>query len=149
MDRFRAPLAALVIAITMLASARPAAAGVQWCAEDPEFFVNGNIIDVTMLFDGAYAGSIDGSVHFDMRVPWNVLAFPLSLPGAVPVTASISRTLPAWTGGPIPVVVTVSMDASSKFATTTLVSGTYGALTSQITGWSTSPTKASFKLLLP
>jgi hypothetical protein len=101
-----------------------------------------------MLFSGAYASKINGSVHFDMQVPSNAIAAVLSLPGSVPVTASISRTLPPYHGllSEIPVVVTVSMHASVSFPTYTFVTGTHRKLTSTISGTSLKPTRAKFSL---
>jgi hypothetical protein len=125
-----------------------AVAGHQWCEEDPEFIVDGRIVDVTMVFPGEYASRITGSVHFDMQVPSNSIAAVLSLPGTVPVTASISRTLPAYHGllKNIPVIVTVTMNASVSFPTYTYVTGLQKKLTSMIQGTSKKPTNANFQL---
>lgn len=138
-------VATLLASTSLLTSA--AWAGPQWCEEDPEFVVNGAVIDVTTLLPSSYVSSVSGAVNFDVQVPSNAVAAPVSLPGAIPVTASISRTLPAYYGiGALPVVVTVTMKASVAFTTYTMVSGTYGALTSTIQGTSTSSTKAKFSL---
>jgi hypothetical protein len=123
-------------------------AGQQWCEEDPTFLVNGSLVDITTSFPGAYASKIHGSVHFDLQVPKNVVALVVSLPGAVPVTASISRTLPAYWGvGRLPVVVTVSMNASVSFPTHTRAVGTTQTLLAGYDGDSKSPTRANFTMI--
>src|SRR5205807_1235488 len=96
----------LVLVLNFLATT--SLAGPQWCEEDPEFLVNGALVDITTLFPGYYAYAVDGSVNFDLLVPSNVVAAAVKLPGTVPVTATISRTLPAYYGLlQIPVAVTV------------------------------------------
>lgn len=148
MKRIRIPMAlfAFVMATSLLGGS--VWAGPQWCEEDPEFVVNGRAVDVTMLFEGKYASKIKGSVHFDMQVPSNAVAAVVALPGTVPVTASISYTLPPYEGllSEIPVIVTVSMNATTKFKTYTYVTGTYSRLTSTVEGLSTKPTKVKFAL---
>jgi hypothetical protein len=147
MTRLRSIAAFLAFLATMSLLGSAAWAGPQWCEEDPEFLVNGSIVDVTTLFPASYATYVKGSVNFDMQVPSNVVAYAVSLPGTIPVTASISRTLPAYYGiGKIPVVVTVSMSATTSFQTYTQVTGTQGLLVSGIYGTSTKPTYAKFSM---
>ncbi len=147
MKRIRISVAAFALLVSTLAFGSSAWAGPQWCEEDPEFLVNGAVVDVTTWFAGNYASSVTGSVNFNMQVPSNVVAAVLSLPGTVPVTASITRNLPAYYGiGKIPVVVTVSMNASQSFTTTTTVTGLGGSLVSSLYGYSTTPTKAKFSM---
>jgi len=147
MKRIRISVAALALLASTLAFGSTASAGVQWCEEDPEFLVNGAVVDVTTWFAGSYASSVSGSVNFNMQVPSNVVALVLSLPGTVPVTAQISRTLPAYYGiGKIPVVVTVSMNASQTFTTTTTVTGLGGTLVNSVSGDSKQGTKAKFSM---
>jgi hypothetical protein len=93
MDRIRPVVVVLVLALSLASSSFPAFAGPQWCEEDPEFVVNGAIVDVTTLFDASYASSVKGSVNFVLQVPSNVVAAVVAVPGGVPVTASISPTL--------------------------------------------------------
>src|SRR5436305_4392599 len=98
---------ALVLLLNVLALS--AWAGPQWCEEDPEFLVNGALVDVSTLFPGYYAYAVKGAVNFDLQVPSNVLALAVKLPGTIPVTATISRTLPPYYGLlQIPAVLTVS-----------------------------------------
>jgi hypothetical protein len=120
-------------------------AGPQWCEEDPEFLVNGALVDVSTLFPGGYAQYVDGSVNFNLQVPSNVVAAVVSLPGTIPVTAQVSRTLPAYWGiGSIPVVLTVSMDSSVSFQTLTTITGLGGSVLNTAYGYSTWPTKSKF-----
>src|SRR2546428_10698089 len=122
-------------------------AGPQWCEEDPEFLVNGAVVDVTTLFPGYYAYYVKGPVNFDIQVPSNVLAAAVSLPGTIPVTATISRTLPAYyVVLQIPVVVTVTMSSSLSFQTYTQITGLGGGVLTQVYGSSTYPTRARFKM---
>ena len=122
-------------------------AGPQWCEEDPEFVVNGAIVDVTTLFDASYASTVSGSVNFVMYVPSNVTAAVLSLPGTIPVTAQVSRTLSPYYGiGKIPVLVAVSMRSSGSFDTYTQITGLGGSLFTSVSGTSTKTTKASFSM---
>lgn len=148
MKRIRIPMGILAFVVATSLLGGSVWAGPQWCEEDPQFVVNGRVVDVTMLFEGQYASKVKGSVHFDMQVPSNAVAAVVALPGTVPVTASISYTLPPHYGllREIPVIVTVSMKASASFPTYTLVTGTYEKLTSTIEGTSTKPTKVKFSL---
>ena len=148
MKRIRISLAAIAMTLTMLASGTSAWAGPQWCEEDPEFLVNGAIVDVTTVFAGQYASSIRGSVHFDLQVPSNVSALAVKLPGTVPVTASISRTLPAYHGLlRIPVIVTVSMHSSKNFPTYTRITGLTNSIASGHDGDSENGTRVWFTML--
>jgi hypothetical protein len=147
MKRIRAAAVLVACLVSMSLLATTAWAGPQWCEEDPEFIVNGSIVDVTTLFPAKYATAVNGSVHFDMQVPSNAVAAVLALPGTVPVTASIRYTLPAYYGiGAIPVVVTVSMDATKKFDTYTQVTGLQGLLVSWVDGTSAQATKIKFSM---
>jgi hypothetical protein len=146
MKRIRILLATLAFFAATSAQAGSAFAGHQWCEEDPEFLVNGALVDVTTVFPGAYAGKVS-SVHFDLQVPSNSLAIVLSLPGTVPVTASISRTLPPYNGLlAVPVVLTVTMNTKTSFSHSTHVTGLAGTLLNTVYGTSTYPMKAKFKM---
>src|SRR4029078_459693 len=115
MERLRIVLATLAFLAATSLQASSAFAGHQWCEEDPEFLVNGALVDVTTMFPGAYAGKVS-SVHFDLQVPSNAVAVVLSLPGTVPVTASISRTPPAFYGLlNMPVVLSTNMVTKCRF----------------------------------
>lgn len=130
---------------SLWASSSTAWAGPQWCEEDPEFLVNGALVDVTTLFPGSYAQYVNGPVNFNVQVPSNVIATAVSLPGTIPVTATISRTLPAYYGLlSVPVVVTVSMSSSVSFQTTTTITGLGGSLLNYTYGSSTAPTRVKF-----
>jgi hypothetical protein len=130
---------------TLWLSSSAAWAGPQWCEEDPEFVVNGALVDVTTLFPGGYASYVSGPVNFNLQVPSNVVAAAVKLPGTIPVTATISRTLPAYYGLlSIPVVVTVSMNSSVAFQTYTQITGLGGSVFNSVYGSSTWPTKAKF-----
>jgi hypothetical protein len=140
----------LVAALSFLAATSfqtgSAAAGVQWCEEDPTFLVNGALVDVATQFPGVYLSKVS-SVHYDLQVPSNTLALVLSLPGSVPATASISRTLPAYWGLlRIPAVLTITTYTRSSFSTYTHVTGLAGTLLNTVQGSSTYPTKAKFYL---
>src|SRR5207244_6404258 len=93
-----AKLVASTLALVLLLNvmAMTSWAGPQWCEEDPEFLVNGALVDVTTLFPGYYAYYVKGGVNFDLQVPSNVLAAAVS--GTIPVSATISRTLPPYYG---------------------------------------------------
>jgi hypothetical protein len=144
MGAARGAFAALAFLLATVFLSSPAAAAPQWCEEDPEFLVNGALVDVTTSFPGQYAATTS-EVHIDMQVPSNAVAVVLSLPGTVPVTASISRTLPAYYGiGSVPVVVTITMKTTSSFQHTTTITGLGGTLLSAKYGWSTWPAKYKF-----
>jgi hypothetical protein len=144
MKQLRIVAAALAFLAASSLQTSTAGAGVQWCEEDPEFLVNGALVDATMLFPASYASKVS-EVHFDLQVPSNAAAAVVSLPGTVPVTASISRTLPAYYGLlSVPVVLTVTVDTKTSFQTYTYVTGLGGSLTNTISGDSTKPTKAKF-----
>jgi hypothetical protein len=128
MKRIRILLATLAFFAASSLQGSFAVAGHQWCEEDPEFLVNGRVVDVSMFFERSHAAKVKGSVHFDMQVPSNAVAAVVSLPGTIPV------------------VVTVSMNASASFPTYTLVTGLHRTLVSTLQGTSTKPTKAKFYL---
>jgi hypothetical protein len=144
MDRVTAFISA--VAITSLVLASSALAGSSWCAADPVFAVNGSVVDVTSawsLDDQPYAVS----ASFELQVPVNVIAAVVSTPGTVPITAKVSRVLPAWTGlGGIPVVSIVTVSGKKGFDISTRVTGTYGALTSTYGGKANRTQKLSFSL---
>ncbi|HKW78153.1 MAG TPA: hypothetical protein VJQ09_03575 [Candidatus Limnocylindria bacterium] len=145
MKRIRAALTSVALVLVMLTSGSYAWAGPQWCEEDPEFLVNGALVDASMLFPYSYKGSVS-SVNFDLQIPSNATAVVLSLPGTVPVTASISRTLPAYHGLlQVPVVLTVTAKTNAKFDTYTQVLGTGGAIVNWTYGTSPS-TKMKFNM---
>ena len=68
--------------------------------------------------------------------------------GTVPVTAKITRSLPAsWGLLAVPVVVKVTVPASASFDTSTHVTGTYLWLSSTVKGKSNVTTKVSYTLI--
>jgi len=148
MLKVRSALVALAFVVSSFAMQQQAFAGVQWCEEDPVFLVNGSLVDITTTFEAKYAKSIKGTVHFDLQIPSNAIAVVVSLPGDVPVSASIRRTLPAnWSLLTVPVVLTVSMDSSGEsFTTYTRVTGTAAKLLTTFTGDSKWPMKQNFKM---
>lgn len=148
MLKVRSALVALAFVVSSFAMQQQAFAGVQWCEEDPVFLVNGSLVDITTTFEAKYARSINGTVHFDLQIPSNAVAVVVSLPGDVPVSASIRRTLPAnWSLLTVPVVLTVSMDASgTSFPTYTRVTGTAAQLLTTFSGDSKWPMKQKFNM---
>ncbi|HUQ42385.1 MAG TPA: hypothetical protein VM052_07780 [Candidatus Limnocylindrales bacterium] len=146
MKRIQVVLATLAFFVAISLQSGSALAGHQWCEEDPQFLVNGALVDVTTVFPASYADKVS-NVHFDLQVPSNALAVVVSLPGTVPVTASISRTLPAYYGLlSVPVVLTVTMKTTTSFTHSTFVTGLAGKLLNTVYGASTSPMKAKFKM---
>jgi hypothetical protein len=140
---------AFALLVTML-SVGKADAGFEWCSEDPTFIVNGNLVDISTMFPATNVEHIKGPVVFELLVPSNTIAAVVSLPGRVPLVGKVSKTLPRWWGliG-LPVVVRVSVTASTSFATRTRVTGTGLFLTSSVNGQSNQVTTASYRLLLP
>lgn len=141
----------LVFALLIsMMSAGKADAGVEWCSEDPVFIVNGNIVDVTTSFPAQYIESIKGPIVFELLVPENVIAAVVTVSGRVPLEGKVTKSLPRWWGlVGLPVVVRVTMKASSSFETRTQVTGTGLFLTTTVYGKSNQDTVASYKLLLP
>lgn len=139
----------LSLAVSSLALGAGAEAGVQWCEEDPVFVVNGAILDVTTAFPAEVSSSIKEPVAFELLVPSNAIAAVVALPGAVPMTAKITKSLPA-TGllslG-VPVVVKVTVKASKTFDTKTKVTGTYLWLSSTVYGKSNVTTQVKYTLI--
>jgi hypothetical protein len=82
-------------------------------------------------------------------VPSNAVAAVLVLPGNVPSTAKITKSLPA-TGllslG-VPIVVKVTVPASASFQTRTKVTGTYLWLSSIVYGNSNTTTQVKYTLI--
>jgi hypothetical protein len=139
----------LALVISTLALGGGASASPQWCEEDPVFVVNGALLDVTTQFPGAYAWSVKEPVAFELLVPSNAIAAVVALPGDLPMTAKITKSLPA-TGllslG-VPVVVKVTVKASTSFDTKTKVSGTYLWLSSTAYGKSNVTTQVKYTLI--
>ena len=86
---------AVAFCFSTLAMGLDADAGVQWCEKGPVFMVNGALVDVTTAFPAGYASTVKEPVAFELLVPSNAVATVVSLPGAVPMTAKISKVLPA------------------------------------------------------
>src|SRR5438874_7849487 len=84
----------VALTVSSLTLGGGASASPQWCEEDPTFVVNGAIVDVSTTFAYSYASSVKGPVQFELLVPENAVAAVVSLPGTVPVTAKITRSLP-------------------------------------------------------
>ena len=139
----------LAFAFSTLVLGVGADAGVQWCESDPVFLVNGALVDVTTAFPATYASTLKGAVAYEVLVPSNAIATVVSLPAAVPTTATISKVLPA-TGllslG-VPVVVKVTVKASASFDTKTQVTGTYLWLSSTAYGKSNVTTQVKYTLI--
>ena len=140
---------AVAFSFSTLVMGLDANAGVQWCEEDPVFLVNGALLDITTAFPALYQDTIKEPVAIELLVPTNAVATVVSLPGAVPMTAKISKALPA-TGllslG-VPVVVKVTVKASASFDTKTKVTGTYLWLSSTAYGKSNVTTQVSYTLI--
>jgi len=146
MTRVLSPLCAALLLATTLVLGNSAAGGSQWCEEDPEFIVNGSVVDVSTFFS-ADASTVN-SVSFELLVPSNATAYAVSLPGTVAPTATISKVLPRYYGtGWMPVIVLVQVSASTSFDTTTTITGTQGRLASAVYGRSNSSTRVQFAML--
>jgi hypothetical protein len=93
---------------------------------------------------------IKGPVVFELLVPSNTIAAVVSLPGRVPLVGKVSKTLPRWWGliG-LPVVVRVTLNATTSFETKTRVTGTGLFITTNVNGQSNQVTIANYRLLLP
>ncbi len=135
--------------ITM-ASAGKAAAGFEWCSEDPTFVVNGNVIDLNTTFLASYKSQIKPPVVVELLVPSNAIAAVLTLPGSVPVQGKITKSLPRWWGLlNMPVVARVTVNATGSFDYYTRAIGTGLWLTRTVTGKTNQVTSTTFYLLLP
>jgi hypothetical protein len=132
-----------------LALGATATASPQWCEEDPVFVVNGALVDVTTAFPADFISSIKEPVAFELLVPSNAIAAVVSLPGDVPLTAKITKSLPAdgLLSLGTPVVVKVTVKANKSFDTKTKVTGTYLWLSSTVYGKSNVTTHVSYTLL--
>lgn len=103
-----------------------AVAGAHWCEQDPVFAANGNIIDVTTVFDSAHADAVSGPIYFVLFVPRNtLLPAVVSVDGDIPVLGFISPTLPAESGqrGGTRAVLNIWMNADRSFPTYTRITG--------------------------
>lgn len=140
---------AIAFCLSTFVSGIDADAGVQWCEEDPVFIVNGALIDVTTAFPANYIHTINAPVAFELLVPSNAVAAVVSLPAAVPMTAKISKVLPAdgfWSLG-VPVVVRVTVRATHSFETRTKITGTHRWLSSTVYGKSNTTTQVRYTLI--
>ena len=139
---------AIALGVSTLVLSGNASAGPEWCEEDPVFVVNGALLDVTTTFSADYVSSLKGPVQFELLVPSNATAAVVALPGTVPSTAKITRSLPAsWGVLAVPVVVKVTVPAAASFATSTTVTGTYVWLSSTVEGRSNVTTNVKYTLL--
>jgi len=139
----------ICLVISTLALGARASASPQWCEEDPVFVVNGSLLDVSTVFPAEYTSAVKGPVAFELLVPSNAVAAVVALPGDIPMTAKITRSLPA--GGllslGVPVVVKVTVTASKSFDTKTKVTGTYLWLSSTVDGKSNVTTFVRYTLI--
>ena len=126
-----------------------AEAGMQWCEGDPVFVVNGALVDVTTAFPAEYMSTIKEPIEFELLVPSNAVAAVVSLPAAVPITAKISKVLPAdgLLSLGVPVVVKVTVKATRSFETRTKVTGTYSWFASTVYGKSNTTTQVRYTLI--
>jgi hypothetical protein len=138
---------ALLISTT---SAGKADAGVEWCSEDPTFIVNGNVIDLNTKFLAQYKSQVKPPVVVELLVPSNAVAAVLTLPGSVPVTGKVTKSLPRWWGLlNMPVIARVTVNATGSFDHYTRAIGTGLWLTTTVTGTTNTTTTKTFYLLLP
>jgi len=82
-------------------------------------------------------------------VPSNAIAAVVALPGSVPMTAKITKSLPAngLLSLGVPIVVKVTVTASKSFDTKTKVAGTYLWLSSTAYGKSNVTTFVRYTLI--
>ena len=139
----------VAFALSTLVLGLDAAAGVQWCEEDPVFMVNGALVDVTTAFPADYLSTIKEPVALELLLPTDAIAAVVALPGAVPMTAKISRVLPAigFLSLGVPVIVKVTIKATASFDTKTKVAGTYLWLSSTAYGKSNVTTQVRYTLV--
>ncbi|HEV8468326.1 MAG TPA: hypothetical protein VGR46_01860 [Candidatus Limnocylindria bacterium] len=137
------------LVISTLALGAGATASPQWCEEDPVFVVNGALLDVSTVFPAEYISTVKGPVAFELLVPSNAVAAVVALPGDIPMTAKITRSLPAdgLLSLGVPVVVKVTVTASRSFETKTKVTGTYLWLSSTAYGKSNVTTFVRYTLI--
>jgi len=135
--------------ISTVALGATATASPQWCDEDPVFLVNGALVDVTTTFPAEYLSAIKDPVAFELLVPSNAIAAVVALPGSVPMTAKITKSLPAngLLSLGVPIVVKVTVTASKSFDTKTKVAGTYLWLSSTAYGKSNVTTFVRYTLI--
>ena len=139
----------ICLVISTLALSAGATASPQWCEDDPVFVVNGALVDVSTAFPAEYRSTIKGPVAFELLVPSNAVAAVVSLPGETPMTAKITRSLPAngLLSIGVPVIVRVTVPASESFDTRTSVKGTYLWLSSTAYGKSNVTTQVRYTLV--
>jgi hypothetical protein len=140
---------AMAFCLSTLVLGLDADAGVQWCEEDPIFIVNGALVDITTAFPASYKETLKEPVAIELLVPTNVIAAVVSLPGDVPMTAKISRVLPAHglLSLGVPVIVKVTVKSTHSFDTKTKVTGTYLWLSSTAYGKSNVTTQVRYTLI--
>jgi hypothetical protein len=140
---------AVAFSISTFGLGLDAEAGQHWCEDDPVFMVNGALVDVTTAFPAAFVDTIKEPVAFELLVPSNAIATVVSLPGAVPMTARISKVLPAdgFLSLGVPVIVKVTIKSSHSFETRTKITGTYFWLSSTVYGKSNVTTQVRYTLI--
>lgn len=139
---------ALLLSLTMTSTT--ALAGVSWCEDDPVFLLNGGLVDLVTGIPESSADSVK-SIVYDVRVPSNTLLNAVvTVPSQFPTKATVSRTLPAWSGiGAMPVVAYVTVKASKSFETYTRAIATNSTLLWNTPGKSNTTTTMKFKVLAP
>lgn len=140
---------AFAFSMSTLVMGLDADAGVSWCESDPVFVVNGGIVDVTTAFPAGYKSTIKEPIAIELLVPTNAIAAVVSLPTEVPMTAKISKVLPAdgLLSLGVTVVVKVTVKATQSFDTKTKVTGTYLWLSSTVYGKSNVTTQVKYTLI--
>ena len=150
MKRLRLVSLVTAVLLSLTLSSSPALAGVSWCEDDPVFLLNGGLVDLTT---GVPAGAADSvrSIVYDVRVPSNTLFNAvIVVPSQFPTKATVSATLPAWTGrGEMPVVAYVTVKATKSFEIYTRAVAGNTTLIWNTPGRSNVTTTMKFKVLAP
>lgn len=114
---------ALAVLTLFLSAAAPAAAGRDWCEDDPVISIHGFAVHVTAGFDATYLRSLNGPVQYVAVVrksDASATRIDTSL-ATLPTTATVytldDRTFTRSFGGRTDVVIAVKVQAQKSFST--------------------------------
>jgi len=117
-----AVLMAVILAASLLAQSFPAAAGVEWCAEDPFITVNGTVLKLTTAWPLASLSTVTVidyviQVNEDAEVSYTIPAGEVAPATVTFVRTSKARPVRAWVTvratSDFPVVVTATGGAAT------------------------------------
>jgi len=133
---FRSSHGAFVVAAVLailVATTSPAAAGRDWCADDPVITIHGFSAHVTVGFESQYLSSLRGPIEYVAVVRQSdfdqttIDASMATLPTTVSTYVMDDPTFTSYFGGQVDVVIAMRVNGKKDFATLATITSTLGS----------------------